>query len=187
MNTSSRALIAITAATLLTMAAVPAASAASGTSGAARPVAASDELDAGSGRAVQAAAGPPAWGPYYSPGAKRAKTLGTIVATGEDHEVIPSAATLTVSGTISDLTRASSTCGWAVFNIATVNPAGNKVTWKRHHARTCAYSKPRTFSFTNHRVYQVELKVCAERRASEPSIQCTAGNPAWKTIYLSPR
>ncbi|MBF8186406.1 hypothetical protein ITP53_11740 [Nonomuraea sp. K274] len=101
--------------------------------------------------------------------------------------MIPSAATLTVSGTISDLTRASSTCGWAVFNIATVNPAGNKVTWKRHHARTRAHRTPKKFSFTNHRVYQVELKVCAERRAGEPSIQCTAGNPAWKTIYLSPR
>jgi hypothetical protein len=41
---------------------------------------------------------PTAWGPHYSPGATHAKALGTMIATGEDHEVIPSAATLTVSG-----------------------------------------------------------------------------------------
>ncbi|MGP3959173.1 hypothetical protein ACTWPT_24515 [Nonomuraea sp. 3N208] len=173
MNNSSRALIGITAAALLALAAMPAASATAAA------------FDAGSLQARPVTAAPTAWGPYYSPGAKRAKALGRITATGEDHEVIPSAATLTVSGKVSDLTRAS-TCGWAVFGIATVNSAGNKVSWKRHHVRTCAYRTPKTFSFTYHRVYQVELKVCAEGRAAEPSIQCTAGNPAWKTIYISP-
>ncbi|TMR21861.1 hypothetical protein ETD86_13795 [Nonomuraea turkmeniaca] len=171
MSNGSRALIGITAAVVLTMAAMPAASAAAAS-------------DAGSPQARPGTAGP-AWGPYYSPGAKRAKALGRITATGEDHEVIPSAATLTVSGKVTDLTRAS-TCGWAVFGIATVNSAGNKVTWKQRHVRTCAYRTPKTFSFTYHRVYQVDLKVCAEGRAAGPSIQCTAGNPAWKTLYISP-
>lgn len=134
---------------------------------------------------AQPAAAPKTWGPYYSPGAKRARVLGTVTATGENHAVIPSAATLKVSGKVADLTR-SATCGWAVFGIATVNAAGNKVSWTRRHVRTCAYRTPKTFSFTYRRVYQVELKVCAEGRAAAPSIQCTAGNPAWKTIYLSP-
>ncbi|MGI5286099.1 hypothetical protein ACQEVF_22560 [Nonomuraea polychroma] len=149
------------------------------------PQAAAAASDAGSLQARPVTAAPTAWGPYYSPGAKRAKALGRITATGEDHKVIPSAATLTVSGQVSDLTR-TSTCGWAVFGIATVNSAGNKVSWKQHHVRTCAYRTPKTFSFTRHRVYQVDLKVCAEGRAPKPSIQCTAGNPAWKTIYISP-
>ncbi|MGP3958828.1 hypothetical protein ACTWPT_22695 [Nonomuraea sp. 3N208] len=146
------------------------------------PAKATTAVEAGQMRAADA---PLAWGPYYSPGARRAKALGTVTPTGEDHEVIPSAATLTVSGKVSDLTLTSS-CGWAVFNIATVNAAGNKVTWKPHHVRTCTYRTPKTFSFSYHRVYQVDLKVCAERRAPEPSIQCTTGNPAWEPIYISP-
>ncbi|MGI5284366.1 hypothetical protein ACQEVF_13625 [Nonomuraea polychroma] len=167
MNHGSRALIKITTAALLAMAAIPATATA----------------DAGSWTGTGA---PLPWGPYYSPGARQAKALGTITATGENHADIPSAATITVSGKVSDLTRSRATCGWAVLNIATVNTAGNKVTWKQHHVRTCAYRTPKTFSFTDHRVYQVDLKVCVEGRAAEPSIQCTAGNPAWKTIYLSP-
>ncbi|MGI5290578.1 hypothetical protein ACQEVF_45655 [Nonomuraea polychroma] len=170
MNHGSRTLIGITTATLLAMAAIPATSA----TGAA---------DAGPRTGTGA---PLTWGPYYSPGAKHARALGTITATGEDREVIPSAATLTVSGKVSDLARSSRTCGWAVFGIATVNAAGTRVTWKRHHVRSCTYRTPKTFSFTYHRVYQVELKVCAEGRAAKPSIQCTAGNPAWKTLYISP-
>ncbi|NBE99290.1 hypothetical protein FE391_35560 [Nonomuraea sp. KC401] len=147
--------------------------------------AAAAAADTGTAVARPGGGAPQTWGPHHSPG-KRAKASGTVTATNEDHDVIPAAGTLKVSGKVHDLTRTSSNCGWAVFGIAVVNTAGNKVTWKRHHERTCAYGKPRTFSFTYHRVYQVELKVCAERRASQPSIQCTAGNPAWKTIYLSP-
>ncbi|MGI5290263.1 hypothetical protein ACQEVF_43965 [Nonomuraea polychroma] len=81
------------------------------------------------------------WGAYYSPGANRAEPLGTITATGQDHPVIPSAATLTVPGKVSDLTRSSSR-GWPVFNIAMVNAAGSKGTWKRHHVSTYAYRTP---------------------------------------------
>ncbi|TDD03282.1 hypothetical protein E1292_21555 [Nonomuraea deserti] len=169
MNNGSRALIGFTAAALLAMAAMPAAAA-----------------TADSSAASTAVAAPQPWGPYHSPGGRRAKAAGTVTATGEDHEVIPSAAALTVSGIVTDLARTRSRCGWVVFGIATVNAAGNRVAWKRHHVRTCAYRTPKRFSFTYHRVFQVELKVCSERRGSEPSIQCTAGNPAWKNIYTSP-
>ncbi|MEV0313666.1 hypothetical protein [Nonomuraea fuscirosea] len=126
-----------------------------------------------------------AWGPYFTPAARRAKTLGTITPIGENHETLPSAATLTVSGTVSDLTRGSA-CGWAVFGIATINAAGTRVAWTHHPVRTCTFRTAKKFSFTYHRVYQVDLKVCSERRASKPSIQCTAGNPAWRTLYTSP-
>ncbi|MFG1709678.1 hypothetical protein ACFLIM_41500 [Nonomuraea sp. M3C6] len=125
------------------------------------------------------------WGPLSSPG-KGARAVGTIHAAGEDYAVIPAAAQLTVSGTVTDRIRAGSVCGWAVFNIATVNTAGNRVNWTRHPVRTCAYRTPKRFSFTYHRVYQVELKVCAGARTKEPSIQCTAGNPAWTDLYTSP-
>ncbi|MBF8194474.1 hypothetical protein ITP53_54245 [Nonomuraea sp. K274] len=168
---SWRTCIGLAAAAILLLSATPAAAAAHTNAAAA---------------AVRLGGSPQSWGPHYSPGGKRAKASGTVTATSEDHHDIPAAGTLKVSGKVHDLTRASAGCGWAVFGIAVVNTAGNKVTWKRHHERTCAFGKPRTFSFTYHRVYQVELKVCAERRAGEPSIQCTAGNPAWKTIYLSP-
>ncbi|MEO3884449.1 hypothetical protein [Nonomuraea sp. B5E05] len=170
MNNGSRALVGLTAAALLATAAVPAAAEATAESSAART----------------AVAAPQFWGPYHSPGGRRARAAGTVTATGEDHEVIPSAATLTVSGTVTDLARARSRCGWVVFGIATVNTAGNQVTWKRHHVRTCAYRTSKRFSFTYRRVYQVEVKVCSARRGSAPSIQCTAGNPAWKNIYTSP-
>ncbi|MGP3937448.1 hypothetical protein [Nonomuraea sp. KM88] len=169
MNNCSHVVIGITAA-LLAAAALPATA----------------QAATRSSQAGQFTAAPQSWGPYYSPGGKRAQASGTVTATGEDHEVIPSAATLTVSGTVSDLSRSSSTCGWVVFGIATVNTAGNRVTWKRQHERSCAYRTPKRFSFTYHRVYQVELKVCAEGRGRWPSIQCTAGNPAWKDIYTSP-
>ncbi|MFC7108922.1 hypothetical protein ACFQQB_56120 [Nonomuraea rubra] len=86
---------------------------------------------------------------------------------------------------MSDLTRGSA-CGWAVFGIATINAAGTRVAWTHHPVRTCAFRAARKFSFTYHRVYQVDLKVCSERRAGKPSIQCTAGNPAWRTLYTSP-
>ncbi|MEV5898008.1 hypothetical protein [Nonomuraea fuscirosea] len=135
---------------------------------------------------THAAAPASIWGPYYSPGGKRARASGTITPIGENHETLPSAATLTVSGTVSDLTRGSA-CGWAVFGIATINAAGTRVDWTHHPVRTCVFHAAKKFSFTYHRVYQVDLKVCSERRASKPSIQCTAGNPAWRTLYTSPR
>ncbi|MEV5499840.1 hypothetical protein AB0M50_31015 [Nonomuraea fuscirosea] len=134
---------------------------------------------------THAAASASTWGPYYSPGGKRARASGMITPIGENHETLPSAATLTVSGTVSDLTRGSA-CGWAVFGIATINAAGTRVAWTHHPVRTCAFRAAKKFSFTYHRVYQVDLKVCSERRASKPSIQCTAGNPAWRTLYTSP-
>ncbi|WP_433434871.1 hypothetical protein [Nonomuraea sp. CA-141351] len=170
MNTVSRKVIGITAAALLAAAALPAtAHAATRRS-----------------QTNQATAAPQSWGPFYSPSARRARAAGMVTATGEDHEVIPSAARLTVSGTVADLTRSLSTCGWAVFGIATVTPDGNNVTWQRHHVRTCTYRIPRRFSFSYHRVFKVEMKVCAEGPGPEPSIQCTAGNPAWTNIYVSP-
>jgi hypothetical protein len=128
---------------------------------------------------------PHGWGPLYTPGAKRARAQGSVTATGEDHKVIPAAATLKVSGRIYDLTRSSSTCGWAVFEIAVVTPTGNNLTLKQHSVRTCDHRKPKPFTFTYRNVYQVEVKVCAEGNASGPSIQCTAGG-TWKILYLSP-
>ncbi|WP_336214573.1 hypothetical protein [Nonomuraea sp. LPB2021202275-12-8] len=122
------------------------------------------------------------WGPYYATG-KRAKASGSLTASGEDHADIPTADTVHISGKLRDYTRRTSTCGWAVFRI-TYKAGGNNLPFKHHSVRDCSYRTAKSFSFKHHDVYQVELKVCAEGKASKPSINCLYAG-TWKTLYLS--
>lgn len=121
------------------------------------------------------------WGTYYSPG-HRAKTFGSLKATGEDHEVIPVADTVKISGKVYDLTRGSS-CGLAVFRITYRDGSGN-LPFKHHTVRDCSYRTAKPFTFKYHDVYQVELKVCSEGRSAKPSLNCLYAG-SWKTLYLS--
>ncbi|MFB4271250.1 hypothetical protein [Nonomuraea sp. GTA35] len=120
------------------------------------------------------------WGPHYAPG-QAAKAAGTLTATGEDHADLPTADTVRVSGKVQDNTRGA-TCGWAVFRIT--YRSGNDLPNRSHWARDCSYRTPKQFSFTYRDVYQVELKVCAERKAAKPSLNCLYAG-TWKTLYLS--
>ncbi|WP_067184912.1 hypothetical protein [Microtetraspora niveoalba] len=131
--------------------------------------------------AAQAAPAAP-WGPYSAPGGK-AKAVGTLQADGEDHADIPTADVVRISGKVYDQTRSSSTCGWAVFRI-TYRDADGGLPFTHRSFRDCSYGTPLPFSFTRRDVYQVELKVCAEGRASKPSLTCLYAG-TWKTIYLS--
>ncbi len=139
--------------------------------------------------AAQAATGSPEtaaaaaqWGPYDSPG-HGARALGSLTASGEDHGVIPAAATARISGKLHDLTAKGSTCGWAVFRITYRTKDGN-LPFKHHSVRNCTYGTPKPFTFAYHDVYQVEVKVCSEGKAAKPSLNCLYGG-AWKVIYLS--
>lgn len=132
--------------------------------------------------AAQAAAATP-WGPSYAPG-HAAKALGTLTASGEDHADIPAADTVTITGKLTDSTRATSTCGWAVFRI-TYRDSSNNLPFKHHIVRDCSYGTPKRFSFSHHDVYQVELKVCAQPSgATRPSDTCLYAG-TWKVLYLS--
>ncbi|WP_327107186.1 hypothetical protein [Nonomuraea glycinis] len=122
------------------------------------------------------------WGPYYAPG-KRAKTVGSLVAVGEDHGDLPTADTVKITGKLYDWTRDRSTCGWAVFRI-TYKANGNNLPHKHRSIRDCSYRTAKSYSFTHPDVYQVELKVCAEGRAAKPSLNCLYAG-TWKTLYLS--
>ncbi|MCC5581985.1 hypothetical protein IMZ11_40925 [Microtetraspora sp. AC03309] len=128
------------------------------------------------------AASATSWGPYYAPGSK-AKAVGTLDARGEDHADIPTADIVKISGKVYDLTRSSSTCGWAVFRI-TYRDAGGNLPFTHRSFRDCSYGTPLKFSFTRSDVYQVELKVCAEGKAAKPSLNCLYAG-TWKTLYLS--
>jgi hypothetical protein len=131
--------------------------------------------------AVQTAA--TSWGAYYAPG-RGAKALGSLRVTGEDHEDIPAAATARISGKVYDLTRKTSTCGWAVFRI-TYRTSGGNLPFKHHTVRDCSYGTPKSFAFSHRNVYQVELKVCTEgAKSSKPSNTCLYAG-TWKVIYLS--
>jgi hypothetical protein len=123
-----------------------------------------------------------AWGPYYAPG-NRARTAGSLVASGEDHADIPTADTVKISGKLYDQTRRTSTCGWAVFRI-TYKAPGNNLPHKHRSIRDCSYRTPASYSFSYHDVYQVELKVCAEGKGTKPSLNCLYAG-TWKTLYLS--
>ncbi|MEV0823732.1 hypothetical protein [Nonomuraea rubra] len=128
---------------------------------------------------AHAAASAP-WGPYYAPG-QAAKATGTLTATGEDHADLPTADVVRVSGKVQDNTRGAA-CGWAVFRIT--YRSGDQLPNREHWARDCSYRTPKQFSFTYRHVYQVELKVCAERKAAKPSLNCLYAG-TWKTLYLS--
>lgn len=122
------------------------------------------------------------WGPYYAPAGK-AKAVGKLKATGEDHAVLPTARTVKVTGKLTDLARPAGICGWAVFQIAVRK--GSNFTFKSKNIRDCSYGTAKAFAFSYHNVYQVELKVCSEPKAAKPSIACLAGG-TWKILYTSP-
>ncbi|MFC4590746.1 hypothetical protein [Sphaerisporangium corydalis] len=144
--------------------------------------------------AAQAAAGPSDtaaatssasashWGTYYAPG-HRAKTFGSLSARGEDHDVIPTADTVRISGKVYDLTRRSSSCGLAVFRITYRDHAG-KLPFKHRTITDCSYGTAKPYSFSYHDVYEVELKVCSEAKAAKPSLNCLYAG-TWKVLYLS--
>jgi hypothetical protein len=144
------------------------------------PVAA--QAAAGPSDAVTAATSASQWGAYYAPG-HRAKAAGSLSATGEDHADIPTADTVKISGKVTDLTRKSSSCGWAVFRITYRDGSGN-LPFKHRSVIDCSYGTPKYFSFDSHDVYQVELKVCSEGKATKPSLNCLYAG-TWKVIYLS--
>ncbi|UBU12654.1 hypothetical protein [Nonomuraea gerenzanensis] len=120
------------------------------------------------------------WGPYHAPG-HAARAAGTLTVRGEDHADLPTADSVRVSGKVQDDTRGAA-CGWAVFRVT--YRSGNELPHREHWARDCSYRTPKRFSFTFSDVYQVELKVCAERKAAKPSLNCLYAG-TWKTLYLS--
>ncbi|GGK80770.1 hypothetical protein Sme01_44810 [Sphaerisporangium melleum] len=120
------------------------------------------------------------WGSYYAPG-RAAKAFGSLTATGEDHEDLPTADTVKISGKVYDLTRSRS-CGWAVFRIT--YRSGNNLPFKHGVVRDCSYGSPKKFAVKYHDVYQVELKVCSEPKAAQPSLNCLYAG-TWKVLYLS--
>ncbi|GII66737.1 hypothetical protein Skr01_68220 [Sphaerisporangium krabiense] len=121
------------------------------------------------------------WGTYYAPG-KRAKALGGLVATGEDHADIPTADSVKISGKVTDLTRTSA-CGWAVFRV-TYRDENGGLPFRHRSVLDCSYGTPKSFSFSQRDVYQVELKVCSEPKAAKPSLNCLYAG-TWKVVYLS--
>jgi hypothetical protein len=129
-------------------------------------------------RAAQAAA-PTQWGPRYA-GGRKAKAAGSLTATAKDDPSKP-ADRVTVTGRVTDLTGGSSTCGWAVFRISVADADGG-VSLKQRHYRACTHGKPLKFAFSHKNVYQVELKVCAEAKASKPSLNCLYAG-TWKPLY----
>ena len=137
---------------------------------------------------TQAAAAPAAaltaspWGTYYAPG-HRAKASGSLSATGEDHADIPTADSVRISGKVTDLARSTARCGLAVFRITYRDDSGG-LPFTHHTVRDCSYGSPKRFSFSYDDVYQVELKVCSEGRASQPSLNCLYAG-TWKVLYLS--
>ncbi|MET8145477.1 hypothetical protein ABZU32_34690 [Sphaerisporangium sp. NPDC005288] len=136
------------------------------------------DAEAGSSDAV--AAHTRTWGSYYAP-SHAAKALGSLTATGEDHADLPVAATVKISGKVTDLTRKAA-CGWAVFRITYRD--GTNLPFKEQSVRDCSYGSPKPFSLRYRNVYQVELKVCSERKAAKPSLNCLYAG-TWKTLYLS--
>ncbi len=135
----------------------------------------------GASDAAAASASSSLWGTYYAPG-HRAKASGSLSATGEDHEVIPTADTVKISGKVTDLTRGPS-CGLAVFRITYRDNSGN-LPFKHHTVRDCTYGSPKAFTFSYPDVYEVELKVCSEAKSAQPSLNCLYAG-TWKVLYLS--
>jgi hypothetical protein len=61
--------------------------------------------------------------------------------------------------------------------------ANGEVSLKHRSFRTCSYGKPLKFAFSYKNVYEVELKVCAEVKASKPSLTCLYAG-TWKSLYV---
>lgn len=122
------------------------------------------------------------WGPYSAPGGG-ARASGTIKATGEDHEVLPTADSVRITGRITDRTRSRKSCGWAVFRIT--YRKGNNLPFYERVVRDCSYGSPLRFTRVYSDVYQVDLKVCSEPYAAKPSLVCLSAG-SWKILYISP-
>ncbi|GHH64986.1 hypothetical protein GCM10017673_08580 [Streptosporangium violaceochromogenes] len=168
--TITRSLAGAALAALLLAAAPAAAQAATGAS------------DAAATAPAAGAAGTTHWGPFTAPG-RGARAAGSLTASGEDHADIPAAKTVRISGKLHDRTSAGAVCGWAVFRV-TYRTADGNLPFKHHSVRSCSYGTPKSFTFTRHDVYQVELKVCSEGRAAKPSLTCLYAG-SWKVLYLS--
>ncbi|MFI6510861.1 hypothetical protein ACIBCT_24925 [Streptosporangium sp. NPDC050855] len=123
------------------------------------------------------------WGTYYAPG-RRARTHGSLTVSGEDHAVLPVAANSRISGKVYDLTRNASSCGWAVFRLTYRSADGKNLPFKHRSVIDCSYGTPKSFAFTQHDLYQAELKVCSEPKASKPSLNCLYAG-TWKVLYTS--
>ncbi|WP_084957050.1 hypothetical protein [Thermoactinospora rubra] len=132
--------------------------------------------------AAHAATADSPWGPYRASGGA-AVVKGTLKAVGEDHEVMPTADTVTIKGVLADRTKSDKKCGWVLMEFAI--KVGKNYEFKQRQVRNCSYDKPKKFTFVYHDVYQVGLKVCAEPKASAPSASCRYGG-SWKIIYKSP-
>ncbi|GAA0433889.1 hypothetical protein Acor_08180 [Acrocarpospora corrugata] len=115
----------------------------------------------------------------YSPG-KRAYAKGTLLAGSLTTDTIPPLATVKVTGKAYDLTKGSS-CGYAVFRI-TYMKADGSLPFKHRTIRDCTYKSAKAFTFTDKRVYLVELKVCSEAKHTKPSLNCLY-EQAWKVLY----
>ncbi|GAA2386238.1 hypothetical protein GCM10010404_48930 [Nonomuraea africana] len=121
------------------------------------------------------------WGPTYAPG-KKSVAKGTLTSSALNRTHLPATSTVAVKGRITDLTSGPS-CGWAVFRISYRTKDGN-VPFKHRSYLDCSKGTPRAFSFTDRDVALVELKVCGEGRAAEPSNVCLYAG-TWKTLYSS--
>ncbi|NUR84621.1 MAG: hypothetical protein HOY71_11100 [Nonomuraea sp.] len=128
--------------------------------------------------AAQAAAAKP-WGPYAKSGVTAS---GKLTASGEDHEVLPTADTVTIKGKVTDRSR-SRNCGWLLLRIT--YRKGSNLPFLDRWVTTCSYGKPLSFTRTYHDVYQVEFKVCSAPKSSKPSTTCYYSG-SWKVGYLSP-
>ncbi|MBB4916361.1 hypothetical protein [Streptosporangium saharense] len=122
-----------------------------------------------------------AWGPYDSAG-HRARAAGSLTVSGEDHADLPVAAKARVTGKVHDRTKDAS-CGWVVFRI-TYRTADGNLPFKQRGIRNCTYGTPKSFTFTDKNVYEIETKVCSEAKAAKPSLNCVYGG-TWKVVYLS--
>ncbi|MFD1936368.1 MULTISPECIES: hypothetical protein [Nonomuraea] len=119
------------------------------------------------------------WGPLFAQGDK-AVTRGTLTVVSRDENTIPVTATVRVKGKITDLTS-SKGCGWTVFRISYLKSDGS-VPFKHRSYLDCSKGTPKEFSFTDHRVVLVEVKVCNEGKAKEPSLNCYYSG-SWKNLY----
>jgi len=122
---------------------------------------------------------PKEWGVYYAPG-RGAKAYGKLSAAPKDRLSDPTPL-VKVTGTVVDLKRSRSSCGWAIFNISYDDGKNNVPSTKRYFIN-CAFGKAKKFAFQFKNVYLVEVKVCSEPRAKEPSLTCLYGG-SWKNLY----
>ncbi|WP_055481002.1 hypothetical protein [Sphaerimonospora mesophila] len=120
------------------------------------------------------------WGPYYARGTK-AKANGKLTAAPKDDPSLPNPL-VKVTGSVVSLSRTPSTCGWAVFRISYFDSANQPHLAYRNY-RTCSYGKAKKFAFSAKKVGEVEVKVCSERKAAKPSLNCQYAG-TWKSLYV---